>query len=353
VSRTPFEAGGRVIITVHIAASRCARGRFSVGKWRRIFSGLLIAVLGGLWANAHAVTLVAGDVVVLETNSDSVVRVKPGQYDPADKGANQTVITQGNLISNPGDVAIGDGVLYVTDTTNETIVRVDTATGNQSLVDTKVSGTSIDIRPRGIALDSKGKLVVSDRIRFEILEIDPDTGETASLTPNLFLAGPGALALDSQDRIYVLDGSTIVRITPAGQVLERIASGGGYDGIAVDDQSGMVYSSGPSEIFRINPETYTDADPSANRTTVFDDDGEDLGVLANGDLVATRADNTDLLRINPDTGASSIAAEGGNLLITGGLAVVEGTGTGGGGGGDPPTSPDGLPVVLDLLLNDD
>jgi len=342
------------MITVHTAASRCVKGRFSVGIGRRVFPGLLIVVLGGLLANAHAVTLTAGDVVVLEPNSDAVVRVKPGQYDPADKGANQEVITQGNLIGNPGDLAIGDGVLYVTDETNDTIVRVDTATGNQSLVDVNVGGTPISIRPRGIALDSKGKLVVSDRIRFEILEIDPDSGETASLTPNLFLAGPDALALDSQDRIYVVDGSTIDRITPAGQIDERIASGGGYRAVTVDDQTGMVYAAGSSEIFRINPETYTDADPFANRTVVFDDNGVDVGVLANGDLVATGADNTDLLRINPNTGASSIAAEGGNLLIAGGLAVVKGASTGGGGGGNnPPSSLDALPVILDYLLNDD
>lgn len=340
------------MITLHTASCCCARGLFSLRKRRPVLLGLVILVFGGLWVPAGAVSLSAGDVVVLETNSDSVVRVKPDLYDPADKGANQAIITQGNLIANPEDVAIGDGVLYVTDRNNDTIVRVDPANGTQSLVDVNVGGTPLNIQPRGIAIDSNGKLVVADRTSFQVLEIDPDTGEAASLTPNIFLAGPTALDLDSQDRIYLVDGSEIVRITPAGQVEERIARGGSYTGIAVDDQTGMVYSSSSTEIFRIDPETYDDSDPFANRTTVFDDNGAAVGVLADGDLVATRADNTDLLRINPNTGASSIAAEGGNLLITGGLAIVEGSGSDG-GGGTPPSGLDALPIILDLVLDDD
>ena len=288
-----------------------------------LISFLLVCV-----SPAEAVTLDPGDVIVLETTNDAVVRVRPAEYDPNNKSANQTIIsdqnTPGNLLSNPYDVAIGDTALYVTDPTEDIIVRIDIATGAHSLVNVNVGGTPLTpFEPRGIAIDSNGKLVVADRGSFAVLEIDPDTGAAASFTPNIILGGPLRLALDDDDTIYLQDVSSIMRITPANQVSERVGSGAD-DGIVLDRESGLLYSADFPGIYRYDPETYDPQDPFVNRTEVFDDDAEALALASNGDLFATRSKNTDLLRINLSNGTSSIAAEGGALLIPSGLAVVPG-----------------------------
>ncbi len=77
-----------------------------------------------------------------------------------------------------------------------------------------------------------------------------------------------------------------------------------------------------ADIFRYIPGNYTSANPIANRTSVFGDDANDVGVLPGGDLVATNSGNVDLLRINPVTKVGTTVANGGNLLIPSGLAVV-------------------------------
>jgi streptogramin lyase len=278
---------------------------------------VLAFLLGG--SSASGVELLPGDVVVLESTNDSVVRVRPSSFVEGNPAANQVVITQGNLIANPYDVAIGDGVLFVTDKSNESIVRVDPDTGAQSLVPLDPS-----FQPRGIAIDSRGKLLVGDQRNFALLEIDPDTGAAATLTPGISLNTPNYVDLGPGDEIFIAEsGWGLSRIDPGLQQATRVAgslvSG---KGLVVDPQTRDLYSSSSTEISRFDPDGYNPANPDGNREVVFADDATDVGLLPNGHLVATNAGNSDLLQIDPQTKVGMRVANGGHLLIPTGLAVV-------------------------------
>lgn len=276
--------------------------------------------------SAAAFDLLPGDVVVLDQVNDSVVRVRPADYDAGDPTANQTVITQGGFFEVPYDVAIGDGELFVTDSSADIIVRVALSDGSQSVVGggvgVNVGGSPLlGFDPRGIAIDSRGMLVVGDTGLDKILEVNPATGGAADFTPSIFLAGPSYVLVDPTDRFYILDGGLLVRITPMGQIAETVGSSTSR-GLARDPQSGNVYVAGASDIFRYDPEAYDPQNTAANRTVVFDDDGSDVGVLPGGDLVATNSGGSHLLRIDPVTMIGTRIAHGGNLVLPTGLAVM-------------------------------
>ncbi len=274
-----------------------------------------LAICGSL--PAAAIDLALGDVVVLDPSKDAVVRVRPGDYDAGNPLANQAIITQGGNVKTPHDVVIGDGELFVTDRSDEVIIRVDLASGAQTLVPLQSS-----LKPRGIAIDSQGMLLVGDSLSFSLVQVDPDTGAVANLSPSIFLNTPLYIVLGSGDTIYILEaGQGLQRIDVAQQTATKVGEGA-LDGIALDPATGDLFSADSADIFRYVPGSYTSANPTANRTSVFADDANDVGVLPGGDLVATNSGNVDLLRINPVTKVGTTVANGGNLLIPSGLAVV-------------------------------
>jgi len=119
--------------------------------------------------------------------------------------------------------------------------------------------------PRGIALDSGGNLYVADERNFAIRKIAPDgavstfagvlgtirTGGTGdgNGTRALFV-GPTAIAIDTSNNLFVLDGYAIRKITPSGDVstLATLPSGSGFGssiqfqpaGIAVDSNGDLL-----------------------------------------------------------------------------------------------------------------
>jgi streptogramin lyase len=275
----------------------------------------LLAFCGSL--PSAAIDLALGDVVVLDPSKDAVVRVRPGDYDAGNPLANQAIITQGGNVKTPHDVAIGDGEIFVTDRSDEVIIRVDLATGTQTLVPLQSS-----LKPRGIALDSQGMLLVGDALSFNLVQVDPGSGAVVNLSPSISLNPALYIALGSGDAIYILEsGQGLQRIDVAQQTATTVGDGA-LDGIAFDPATGDLFSAGSANIFRYVPGSYTSANPTANRSSVFDDDANDVAVLPGGDLVATNAGNVDLLRINPVTKDGTTVANGGNLLIPSGLAVV-------------------------------
>ena len=266
---------------------------------------------------AAAVDLAVGDVVVLDPSNDVVVRVRPDEYDAGNPLANQAIVAQGGNIKTPHDVAIGDGELFITDRSDEVIIRVDLATGTQTLVPLQFS-----LRPRDIAIDSQGMLVVGDALSFNLVQVDPDTGAVGNLSPSIFLNTPVYIVLGAGDAIYILEaGQSLQQIDVAQQTITKVGEGA-LGGIALDPATGDLFSAGSADIYRYVPGNYDSGNSTANRTSVFDDNASDVGVLPGGDLVATNSANVDLLRIDPATGIGTTVANGGNLLIPSGLAVV-------------------------------
>ncbi len=130
------------------------------------------------------------------------------------------------------------GSLYIADTTNNRVRKVDT-NGVVTTVATNVNAFDV-------TLDASGNLYVSDRSNHRIQQITPsgtittyagtgtggfsgDGGSAASAQ----LSSPGGLAFDASGRLYVADGNRVRRITPTstGTVIATVAGGNaGFSG---------------------------------------------------------------------------------------------------------------------------
>jgi sugar lactone lactonase YvrE len=150
---------------------------------------------------------------------------------------------------NPGGVAIdGAGNVYVSDTTNNLVVKV--AGGIQSTVASNLNG------PQGLAVDGAGNLYIAGTGNNQIVEVFADgSGQT---TTGSGFSGPRGVAVDAAGNVYVAD-------TGNGQVVELPAQGGGQQliadgldspqGLAVDS-SGNVYIADPGlvQVVKVLPD---------------------------------------------------------------------------------------------------
>jgi DNA-binding beta-propeller fold protein YncE len=272
-----------------------------------------------------------GEVFVLDTLDDAVVLVHPGAYETGDPPPNQRLVTSGNLLSNPTDVAIGDGELFVADRGLGGLVRIDLSDMSQSQVPVNVGSNPLPLDPRGVVLDSGGKLLVPDGDLFTIVQVDPLNGAAADLTPSIFFGGMGRIDLGPGDEIFMVESDgTIVRVLPQTQQREDVGSVLGARGLAVAAQTGLIYVTNSTDdtVVRIDPDAYVPGDSSANRVTISDDplltNPEDVGILPGGDLVVTNSSggNFEMVRVTVSSGAATTVAMGGSLTAPSGLAVV-------------------------------
>lgn len=185
------------------------------------------------------------------------------------------------LFSSPTGIAVdATGNLYVTDTGNNTIRKIDT-TGQSSTiagtpgvtgaVDNSGSAASFN-GPTGIAVDSSGNLYVADCGNDTVRKIS----SAAAVTTLAGLAGqsgdidafgigarfndPTGVALDATGNIYVNDdGNTALRqITPTGSTSTLASLPGGihalgtnsssFNGVAVDASGNVYVNVGPFDI---------------------------------------------------------------------------------------------------------
>ncbi len=156
--------------------------------------------------------------------------------------------TDGNIANalfyNPFGLTVDSSRnIYLTDTSNETIRKIDYATGNVSTIagtllatgSTDAIGTAASFNdPSDVAIDSIGNLYISDTFNNTIRKMDLASGNVTTFAGSLGgVAGhadglgtaatffrPKGLAIDSLNNLYVADenNSIIRKITPAGQV---------------------------------------------------------------------------------------------------------------------------------------
>ena len=208
-----------------------------------------------------------GNVYVADSGNNTIRKITPegqvttlagstGAYGDADGTGD---IAQFN---GPWDLAVDEfGNVYVADVANFTIRKV-TAAGvvitlaGKAGEDGSADGTGSTARfnvPSGVALDSAGTVYVADSWNNTIRKIDPAIGVVSTLAGlggftnygsmdgignGARFFSPSNVALDSAGNVYVTDGSnfTIRKITPAGMVTTlggKVGSRGTYDGVGI------------------------------------------------------------------------------------------------------------------------
>jgi sugar lactone lactonase YvrE len=230
-------------------------------------------------------------------------------------------------LDEPLGIAVGPGGhLFISDTGNNRVRRVDAATGYISTVagggtdfDDGVPATSAGLaRPRALAFDVSGNLLIADQYTRRVRRVEAATGLIGTV------AGGGSNA--------VTDGApaTSVGLNPTGVAVD--AAGNIFIADPDDDPVGGGHF---RPIRKVDAATGTIWTYAGNGTWDYCGDGgpatsaclglpESVAVDASGRLLVADEDNLRLRRVDPGTGT---------------IATVAGTGTAGGtGDGGPATS---------------
>jgi len=172
---------------------------------------------------ARGAALVSGDMVVASQTGGKVYVVKPS--------GGVSLVSSGGLLNNPSHVIIDNqGIIFTAERTGGTspaIVRIDPATGGQTLV---TSGQSLDV-PVALAFDQSNNLVVGNRNE-QLFRVNPQTGAQTAITVLGGVRSIQDVEVDPQGRMVVVDAGIfngglgkIVRFDPATGLQTTISQG--------------------------------------------------------------------------------------------------------------------------------
>lgn len=190
----------------------------------------------------------AGNVYVAESGNDRVVKLDAGTTD-------QSVLPFSGLRNAVGIAVDGSGAVYVSDSPNERVLKLAPGGANQTVLTLEHSG------PHGVALDAVGNLYVVDWLKDRVLKLAAGSGAPTVL-PITAIEGPEGVAVDGEGNVYVADFEN-------GRVIKLIAATGAQTtapffglvnpwGVAVDGP-GNVYVSdaGTGRVVRVAAGTGT------------------------------------------------------------------------------------------------
>jgi streptogramin lyase len=279
---------------------------------------------------AGAVTLAPGDVIVTDINLDAVYRVDPTT------GARET-ISSGGLLQTPRAVVVGPtGLVYVTESgVADAVIRIDPELpdgSNQALV----TAGGVFTSPRGIVIDAFGDFLVAEPNDDTIYRVNAASGladvysRATPVDPTFHF--PGDLALEPLGSLVVTDAPSL----PTPQRVLRVAPGGGPPvglcqdtsspqdffprGVAVEQDGSLVVadSVGPS-VVRLPPTSADllscDAPPDVETVSAGGqlEGPRGIAVEESGSLLVADFSRGAVIRIDPGSGAQSILTSDGSL----------------------------------------
>ena len=198
--------------------------------------------------------VIDGSVFVLDTDNGRILELGP-QGEVArvlDQGADEKLMIKGAMAMTEHQ-----GKLYIANSNSGTVLRVDPSGRVEEVITPQVEVGEHALRPIGVAVASDGQIVLSDPDNHRVLRLS-STGElVASLGSGKRDSGdygfntPGAVALDGEGNLYVLDmlNSVVKKYSPDGQFLLSIGGAGDTEGsfsrpkgLAVDSAGNIFVS---------------------------------------------------------------------------------------------------------------
>ncbi|HTX39115.1 MAG TPA: NHL repeat-containing protein [Bryobacteraceae bacterium] len=194
----------------------------------------------------------AGTERVLMISSDEAITTIAGSVQSGYSGDGGPATSA--QLSWPRDIAFDNtGNLYIADSVNNVIRRVDANGVITTIAGTGAAGFSGDGKsalsaqfnvPSGIAVDKNGSVYVSDTNNYRVRKIDP-TGVVATIAGtgvagfsgdggsaiSAQLSYPTGIKVDAAGNLYVADNGAVRRITPDGTITSIAGTGvSGYSG---------------------------------------------------------------------------------------------------------------------------
>jgi DNA-binding beta-propeller fold protein YncE len=278
--------------------------------------------------------LVVADIGVPNRKDGAVIRVDP-------LTGRQSLVSSGGEFFDPAGLAVApDGQIYVVDNrapdNDGAVIRVDPRTGAQTLVterSNEAGRRELDL-PFGIAIESDGNLVVSNRVLpnelplvcrvvGKVVRVNPLTGDQTRVSGDGRIAWPLGLAVRPDGDIVVANecgtGGGLVRVDRRGL-----------------DQH-LITPNDPHDVL-VTPERV--AFDTAGRLLVSD---FSVGPDGEGGIVS----------VDPETGAQSLVLAGPPFNHPLGIAAVGNRPPSASLVPDPPTVAAGRPVRLDAERSSD
>jgi sugar lactone lactonase YvrE len=184
-----------------------------------------------------------------------------------------------------------DGNVFIADTNNNRIRRVDAITGVVNTIAGTGDGNGFENygqgsfcgdggpaieaclnTPSGVAVDSLGNIYIADTYNARIRIIDTEGIITTFVDLNRFGEGlPSKMVFDSEGYLYLIYNCQILRVSPTGEVkaiagqrgicgfsgdggpaqLALLAGGSGAEGIAIDSQGNLYFVDGLNGRIRV------------------------------------------------------------------------------------------------------
>ena len=282
-----------------IGRARAARGM------RR---GAVVVTVGGV--------LLLGAVIgaIVSRDDGPSVDLKPNSVAVIDAGSGE--VEEGIAVgARPGDIAAGEGAIWVANLDDESISQIDPA--DRAVLGTVPTGSRIGGMGAG-----EGAVWVSDPGRGVISKIDPRFREVVDrirIAPASIFAGSKAAIAAGGGSVWAADGgAAIVRLDPRGpKVASRTDVGNGPAGMAIGDGELWVADDTDNTVSRISA-----ASPPAVTATISIGPGATGVAVGEGAVWVTQAQADRVARVDPETGAVTDTIEVGSRPT--GIAAGEG-----------------------------
>jgi streptogramin lyase len=287
--------------------------------------GTPVASGGILLFPSGLVRRASGDLVVADasTTATKILRVDPGN-------GTQTPLAMGGLLMVPRDVEVDPaGGLLVIDSGARMVIRVDDALPFDPVLTNPQPNQSNwaacpqFVSPRGIAVEASGSVLVSDFSAKQVFRIDPISRVCTPLLNPSPLVGPWDVAVTPT--LIAFDPSDLLVAGGTADQVYRVDADPGdgtsvplWPGLAFEDPvavirtlNGDYFVLEKSTIQRVTPggtKTLV-ATITSNPATELPVDLAGIAVDANGELLVTDEANDRLLRVFPETGQWVVIAD--------------------------------------------